>query len=105
MIYRISDYGYDYKTDTHREPVVIENVEIINEPELYFEEIGVILEDGKSFAYVAGACHWNKLESKSDLSPVYGKIFKMISPKWEIEECWVCADKKSIFYKNARPLF
>lgn len=101
MIYTITDYGYDFRTDTHRDPIVIENVEIINEPQLFFEEVEVIMPDGVSTALMASHHWWNRLEATSDLSPVYGTIFKMASEYWELEECWVCADKKSIYYKNA----
>ena len=75
-------------------------IEVTNEPVVTFEKIQIATVDD-SEAFIAGPHSWNRLESSSDLTPLFGQCFNMTSEKWSLDYCYVCLDKKTIFFRNA----
>lgn len=76
-------------------------IEIINVPTVVFEQVEIANQISTITSCIAVNPKWNRLESTSDLSSLYGISFDMISDEFRVESCFVCADKKSIIFVDA----
>jgi hypothetical protein len=75
-------------------------VEITNIPTLTFEQVEIAHPLGYD-AFIAGNHTWNRLETTTDLTPFYGRVFQMSNDEWDIHNCVVCKGGTQIYFQNA----
>lgn len=77
-------------------------IEVTNVPTMTCEEVIIAHPEGNR-AFVHGAPTWNRLEINSDVSALIDSEleFTMKTTEWTIENCRVCEDRKTIFFRNA----
>lgn len=83
------------------------NIEVTNTPSITLDEIQIAHRDTSVVQYIAGNHRWNLLETTSDVTSLIdtGIMFTMKSAEWVIENCRVCADRKTIYYSHATHKF
>lgn len=75
-------------------------VDVTNSPITIFEEIEIAHPKGLD-CKITGSHSWNRLETTTDLTPFFGKVFQMENDEWSIQNCLVCKDTTKIYFANA----
>jgi hypothetical protein len=74
-------------------------VEILSTPVVNFDEVELTGKNGE-IIHVLGSHKWQRLETSTDLTPIFGEQFEMESSRLKIDGCYACSDHQ-LYFRNA----